>query len=91
MPSSATCKYCKSNPCLKGTPVTLENFVDGAYCKGAVSRRPWSYVVYGYIYIGGYGKYWGKQFQGKWFKYEPDGREFTQAFTENMKSISYYC
>ena len=59
---SATCKNCKNNPCLEGTPVTLGNFVAGAYCRGTYG--PKEIVMHGYTYKGGFEKHWGEQFHG---------------------------
>ena len=84
------CKNCKSIPCLDGKPVTSENFVHKAYFKGSGTKGP----IHGHTYIGGFGKYQGEKYTGKWLCYsypQNKGEEFTQAFTENVKSLKFSC
>ena len=86
------CKNCKSNPCLHGKPITSKNFVHKAYCKGSAGTKGNS--IHGHIYIGGFGKYQGEKYTGKWLCYsypQNKGEEFTQAFTENVKSLKFSC
>ena len=86
------CKNCKSIPCLDGKPITSENFVHKAYCKGSTGTK--GNNVHGRTYIGGFGKYQGENYTGKWFCYshrQNKGEEFTQAFTENVKSLKFSC
>ena len=85
------CKNCKSIPCLHGKPITSENFVHKAYWKGSSTQNS---STHGHIYIGGFGKYQGENYTGKWFCYsdrQNKGEEFTQAFTENVKSLKFSC
>ena len=88
------CKNCKSNPCLDGKPITSENFVHKAYYKGSAGTKRNS--IYGHTYIGGFGEYQGEKYTGKWicYSYIKDifpREEFTQAFTENVKSLKFSC
>lgn len=86
------CKNCKSFPCLDEKPITSENFVHKAYCKGSTGTK--GNNVHGRTYIGGFGKYQGENYTGKWFCYshrQNKGEEFTQAFTENVKSLKFSC
>ena len=88
------CKNCKSNPCLDGKPITSENFVHKAYYKGSAGTKKNS--IYGHTYIGGFGEYQGEKYTGKWicYSYLKDifpREEFTQAFTENVKSLKFSC
>ena len=56
----------------EGYTNNFENCVAGAYLKGDVYvyRKSFKFSMYGYIHIGGFGKYWGRQFQCKCFRYE---------------------
>ena len=88
------CKNCKSNPCLDGKPITSENFVHKAYYNGSAGTKGNS--IYGHTYIGGFGEYQGEKYTGKWicYSYIKDifpREEFTQAFTENVKSLKFSC
>ena len=91
-PSSARCEDCKSNPCLNGKPVTGKNFVDGAYFQGMSLNSSMEHVdTYGFLHIGDFEEYRGWQYQGKWIQCFSEDREFTEIFTENIKSLRYMC